>query len=65
MKISTTVLGVRLTGPERKLLTTVAKKYAQPGERGGASTWVRRVALEEARRLVREAKVERSPREIY
>jgi len=52
------VLGLRLRDDEWQLLERAAELEAQPGDRGGMSTWVRRVALREAQRVVDAAERE-------
>ena len=46
------VLGVRLRKDERKLVHEAASIEMQLGDRGGASSWARRVLLREAKRVV-------------
>jgi uncharacterized protein (DUF1778 family) len=50
-----TVMGLRLREDEKKLIEDAAKLQAEPGERGGASSWMRRVILREARRVMEAA----------
>lgn len=44
--------GVRLSDDERALVEAAAKVEMQLGDRGGASTWARRVILREAQRVL-------------
>lgn len=49
------VFSIRLLDDERQAIEEGAKLGAEPGDRGGASAWARRVLLREARRLVEAA----------
>lgn len=44
--------GVRLSDDERALVEAAAKAEMQLGDRGGASSWVRKVILREAKRVL-------------
>lgn len=60
-KSNTTTLGVRVSADEVTLLQK-AIAISGPGDRGGVSGWVRRVALAEAQRLLKsEVRTYRGP----
>jgi hypothetical protein len=46
------VMGVRLLDREKEMIEQAAELEAEPGDRGGASSWLRRVGLREARRVL-------------
>lgn len=52
------VMGLRLRDDEKKLIGQAAELEKEPGDRGGASSWARRVVLREAQRVVEQAKAE-------
>lgn len=49
-----TTFGIRLTNDELMLIKDAAEASKEPGDRGGSSSWARRVLLKEAKRVVDE-----------
>lgn len=49
------VLGIRLNEDEEALVDQAAQLELQPGDRGGATSWARRIILREAKKVVDEA----------
>lgn len=51
-----TTFGIRLSGEERTLIEDAAEASMEPGDRGGASSWARRVLLREAQEVISRKK---------
>lgn len=49
------VLGIRLNDDEEALVNQAAQLELQPGDRGGSTSWARRVLIREAKKVVDEA----------
>jgi uncharacterized protein (DUF1778 family) len=50
------IIAVHVTDEEKQLLEQAAELERRLGERVATSSWVRRVALQEAARVIKEAK---------
>lgn len=52
MENNSSILGVRLSGEEKRVVSEAAMSEQQEGDRGGLAAWARRALLREARRVL-------------